>query len=266
MDLVMSKEFFIRNTVVAALTLFMMFSVTALDFNVDVAEIVDSSEYDLSYLNETDTVQTVSMSIENRGSIGCEYRLRGEFEYDNETFTRYSSPHQLWQGSYTDAEISFIPMNYTGEVEASVYNEFCDEEKHVEDFTFNVTENTTSNSSVESETVSVTETDSNVSIGDVESGLMVPEEEPSFWKTSSASINNSQATLHYDAPIFRHGENITYTVLNSESEVVGSTEVWLNTEETFMDKVRDNFEYLIILVLVLGILGLLLERRKLTEK
>ena len=262
----MSKKSFFKNTAIIFTVLLLSFSVSALDFNVDVAEIVSSSEYDLSYLNETDTVQTVSMNIENRGSIGCEYRLRGEFEYDDETFVRYSSPHQLWQGAYTDAEINFIPMNYTGEVEASVYNEFCDEEKHVEDFTFNVTENTVSNESVESETVSVTETDSNISINDVESGLLVPEEEPSFWKTSSASINNSEATLHYDAPIFRHGENITYTVLNSESKVVGSTEVWLNTEETFMDKVRDNFEYLIILVLVLGIVGLLLERRKLTEK
>ena len=262
----MNKKSFFKNTSVIAAVLLLCFSVSALDFNVDVAEIVSSSEYDLSYLNETDTVQTVEMSIENRGSIGCEYRLRGEFEYDDETFTRYSSPHQLWQGSYTDAEINFIPMNYTGTVEASIYNEFCDEEKHVEDFTFNVTENTVSNETVESETVSVTETDSNVSINDVEQGLLVPEEEPSFWKTSSASINNSEATLHYDAPIFRHGENITYTVLNSESEVVGSTEVWLNTEETFMDKVRDNLEYLVILALVLLVSGLLLERRKLTEK
>lgn len=254
-----------RKLVLAVILLLTASTVSSLTFDVEVSEVVNLSDYDLQHMNETEHLHTANVTLENRGSIGCTYRLKGEYEYNDETFTRYSESYPLWSGNYTLAELNHVPMNYTGEVETSLYAEFCDTEKHLENFTFEVTENTTVNETVESETLDVADTRSQVEL-DQEEGLLVPEEDPGLWKTSSAQIRNGGSTVEYDAPIFREGVNITYTVLNNESEPVGTTEVWLNSEETVQDRLRDNMVYILVALLLIVNAVLLLERRKLAEK
>jgi len=60
--------------------------------------LTDSSEYGTEYRNNT-AVQQINTTILNAGSVGCEFRLKGEFEYANQTQIRYSSPYALFPGS-----------------------------------------------------------------------------------------------------------------------------------------------------------------------
>lgn len=252
--------------VLTMVLLFLTSTGSALDFNVEVSALLDSSEYNIEYTNETKDLQTIKGAVENRGSIGCSYRLMAEFEYGNETYTRYSESHDLWPGGVAEAELNFIPMNYTGPVETTLYTDYCDTQKEVESFSFNVTELTVSNATVTSETREVNSSGSVVGFEEVEEGLLVPEESPPYWKTASSEVKNGEAVLSYDAPIFREGVEMSYTVLNNDSEVVGTTEVLLEPRDSWIETVKP---YLIPAVLAVSLLFnavLLVRRRKAPEK
>jgi hypothetical protein len=110
-----------------------------------------------------------------------------------------------------------------------------------------VTESTSINSSVDSRTVSVSE---NSAVVDVEGDTLIPQKEPSYWKTSSADVTNGTTQIEYDAPIFDEREEITYTVLEN-GEIKGSTTVSLEPEPSLKEKLLDRK-----LEIALGLLGI----------
>ena len=257
----------VRTCLSAAVILVLFFPVASgLTFEVDVAELTDHSIKDLNHSDEVETVQEINGTIENIGSIGCTYRLKAEFEQGNETFERFSSPYSLWQGDYIRGEILYVPMNYTGTVDTDLSVTYCGQEKNVSSFSFNVTENTLPEQEMESRTVEASEDSATVELEEGEK--LVPEEEPSYWKTSSAEINNRSAQIEYDAPIFEASETITYSVLEDE-EVIGRTEVQLEPEHTLTEKLwKQRMKILggLLLLSVLGNLLLYLRHRGLLEK
>jgi hypothetical protein len=148
-------------------------------------------------------------------------------------------------------EINYIPTNYTGEIETNLSLQYCGQEKQLESFSFNVTENTTINSTVESRTVSSNRESTEL---EVEGDKLVPEEEPPYWKTSSAEIVNGTAEIEYDAPIFDRQEEITYTVIE-DGEIQGSTEVTFEPQPTFKEKIMDRKLEIVSAVLGVSILA-----------
>ena len=224
------------KTALPLLLIFLLPAAAGLSFNVDLEVLTDHSVKDLQYDNRVEAVQNVNASISNVGSIGCTYRLKTDYSYANESFTSYSSPSPLWQGDSDRLTVSFIPRNYTGTVETNLSLNYCGQEKDVDSFSFNVTENTTSEGEISSRTVSVTEKSAEV---EIENGtVLVPDEQPSYWKTSSAEIINGSTEVQYDAPIFEKEETITYSVLQ-DGEVIGETTVKLEPEPTFWEKVQN---------------------------
>ena len=219
--------------------LFLASAASALQFDVNVNALTESSEYGVEYKNNT-TVQQVNTTVLNGGSIGCTFRLKGEFQYANQTRTRYSSPYKMFPGAERTMQLHFIPENYTGQVETTLYNQYCDQEKEIKKFNFTSPESVMANKTIESETLDVNDTASNVRI-EADQGRLVPKEAPPYWKTGSAEIVNGTTTIKYEAPIYTEGENITYTVLNSQNKLVGETEIHLKVEETMLDKIENNF-------------------------
>jgi hypothetical protein len=207
-----------------------------LSFNVDLAALTNHSVKDLQYDEEVEAVQNVNASVTNVGSIGCTYRMKADYSYGNESFTRYSPPVPLWQGESDRLEVQFMPLNYTGEVDTNVSLEYCGQTERITSFSFNDTQNTTSDVALDSRTVSVSQDSATVEVdrGD----LLVPKEEPSYWKTSSAEVVNGTSTVEYDAPIFEEGESITYSVISNGS-VVGKTEVRLEPDPTLWEKLQE---------------------------
>lgn len=243
---------------VLLLVLFLASTASALQFDVEVGALTDSSEYGIEYRNNT-TVQQVNTTVLNAGSIGCQFRLKGEFEYANQTQTRYSAPYALLPGAEALMQLYFIPENYTGQVETTLYNEYCGQEKQIKQFNFTSPESVIANSTIESKTLSVNRTGSRVNI-DLEDGRLVPKEAPPYWKTGSAEIINGTTTVEYDAPIFSEGENLTYTVLNSQNNIVGETSVHLKAKETIWDKLENNLLLILLGISVLVNLGLVILR------
>jgi|AntRauMinimDraft_2_1070382.scaffolds.fasta_scaffold00551_3 hypothetical protein len=217
---------------------FLISTASALQFGVEIGALTDSSEYGTEYRNNT-AVQQINTTILNAGSVGCEFRLKGEFEYANQTQIRYSSPYALFPGSEAMMQLYFIPENYTGQVDTTLYSEYCGQEKLIKEFNFSSPESVVSNNTMESITRSVGTTSSIIDI-ESENGRFVPKEAPAYWKVGSADIVNGTATIEYDAPIFREGENLTYTVLDSRNNIVGETEVYLKAENTLIDRLEEN--------------------------
>jgi hypothetical protein len=248
----------IRKIAIFLITIFLVSTTSALNFDVGVDALTESSEYGIEYRNNT-TVQQVNTTVLNGGSIGCQFRLKGEFEYANQTQTRYSSPHAMFPGAEEMLQLYFIPENYTGQIETTLYTEYCGQEKQIEEFNFSSPESVISNNTIESTTRSVTDTESNVKIGS-EDGRLVPKEAPPYWKTGSAEIVNGSATVEYDAPIFQEGENLTYTVLDSKNNVVGETEVYLKAEKTLWDRLENNLYKILLGISVLANLAFVVMR------
>ncbi len=247
----------------AFLVLFTVLSVSAvsaLQFDVQVGSITDSSEYRIQY-EENTNIQEINVTVLNSGSIGCQYRLKGEFQYANTTHTRYSDSYSLFPGAESVAKLHFIPENYTGEVRTDLYTEYCDQEKQIAEFNFTSPEKIIPNETVESETLDVTNYSSKARL-DVERGRLVPQETPPYWKASSAEISNNTATVRYDAPIFKEGENLTYTVLNNESRVIGETEIYLKESKNIWDKLESNLLFVLLGLSLAANFGLALQKLK----
>lgn len=248
-----------RKILFLVTVIFLISGSAALEFDVNVDALTESSEYGIEYRNNT-TVQQVNTTVLNGGSIGCTFRLKGEFEYANQTQTRYSSPYSLFPGAEEQMQLYFIPENYTGNVQTTIYTQYCDQEKQIKEFNFTSPESVLANNTIESRTRSVTETESTVKI-DSEDGRLVPKEAPAYWKTGSAKLVNGTATVEYEAPIFQEGENLTYTVLDRENNIVGETQVYLKAEETIWDRLENNLYKIILGFSVLLNIGLIIRLR-----
>jgi len=247
-----------------AITVFLASTASAINFDVEVGALTESGEYGIQYRNNT-TVQQVNTTVLNSGSIGCQFRLKGDFQYANQTQTRYSNPYAMFPGAEEMMQIYFIPENYTGQVETTLYTEYCGEEEQIKEFNFTSPESVIANESIESQTLKVNQTSSKVKI-DSENGRLVPKEAPAYWKTGSAKIANGTATVEYDAPVFTKGQNITYTVLDSRNNLVGETEVHLNVKETIWDRLENNILKILLGVSVLANLGFIFQRLRETRK
>lgn len=240
-------------------------SVSSLSFNIDVEELADHSLKDVEHSANVSQLQEINATVENVGSIGCTYRIKADFQKGNQTLERFSSPQPLWQGEYERLEINYIPTNYKGEIETNLSMTYCGQEKQVDSFNFTVTENTTVNSTLKSRTISSDDERARI---EVEGDRLVPQEEPSYWKTSSTNIVNGTAEIEYDAPIFDQREEITYTVLE-DGEIKGSTTVNLEPEPTLKEKILDRKLEITAAVLAISILGnilLILKQRGWLQK
>lgn len=253
-----------RKITFLLLIVFLTSTAVALQFDVEIDALTDSSEYGIDYRNNT-TVQQINTTVLNGGSIGCTFRLKGEFQYANNTQTRYSSPYAMFPGAEEQMQLHFIPENYTGQVDTTLYTEYCGQSKQIKQFNFTSPESVISNNTIESTTRSVTSTESNINL-DVEDGRLVPKEAPAYWKTGSAKVVNGSATVDYEAPIFQVGENLTYTVLDQRNNIVGETEIYLKAEETIFDKLEDNLFKILLGISVLVNFGFVILRLRDSSK
>lgn len=209
----------------------------AAEFNVQVA---DNAEYTQNTFKHSyqDKILNLNASIENSGSIGCEYRVRTEFSREDVTEERWSAGHALWPGSSDLMSINYLPYNYTGPVNASVELHYCGQQDEIGNFNLNVSERAVTN-----ETVPSTTRESNVSSAvvevEVEEGKMVPKTAPTGWKPSTVRIEEGEAELRYDPYIFQQSQNLTYTVVDGEGNVVGTSKVSLEPEVGIVSTLRD---------------------------
>jgi hypothetical protein len=244
-----------KNTLQILLIFLFVPAAASLSFDVEVGQLTDHSFKDLEYKERVSTAQDVNASIENVGSIGCSYRAQVKFQQGERNFTRYSGEKPLWPGENARVQVKYIPFNYTGEIEAEVSLEYCDQTKKVEEFSFNTTENISVEEKVKSRTVKSTDRKALV---EVEGELLVPQEAPVYWKTSSAKINDESAWIKYGPPIFEEKETITYTVLEN-GDIKGVTQVKLVSQPTLKEKIMDRkLEVFIVLLLISLVLNLVL--------
>ncbi|MFB6292565.1 MAG: hypothetical protein ABEI58_04190 [Candidatus Nanohaloarchaea archaeon] len=239
--------------VLLAALLVLLGGAAALKFHVNVDEELETAEYQLQYQNSTADLQEINVTIENIGSIGCSYRLKGLFD-NGEKVTRYSRSYPVWSGLSQLAELHYAPLGYNGTVNASIYLEYCGTEKFLRNITFEVTDTTRANRSFESRTLETNFTASEIKMRGVKEGLLVPVDYPAYWKTGSAEIDSGKAVVEYEAPIFRAGKKIKYAVLNETTrDVLGTTKVKLEARPTLLEKIRDRFEFILALLLAASV-------------
>jgi hypothetical protein len=204
----------------------------ALDFDVNVeptpeAGIFQPNSTHGNYFN-------ASASIENPGSVGCEFRVKGDIQQGGQDLTRYSAPYSMWPGDIDRAEFLYLPINYTGKVEANLSLQYCDREKNIDSYSFNMSERVIPNSTIKSKTLEVNKTNALVSLG-VEEAVLIPQQYPAYWKVGSVRVNNSRALIEYDPTLFKKGEEIEYTVIRNGT-VEGKTKVVLEDQEAWHEE------------------------------
>lgn len=204
----------------------------SLDFNVNVAPTPEASTYQPNssinkYFNAT-------VDIENPGSVGCEFRVKGDIEQGEQELVRYSKAYEMWPGNIEQAEFIYLPINYTGEVTANLSLRYCDREEHIDSYNFQMEERVVPNSSIGSKTLEVNRSNALISL-EVGEALLIPQEYPDYWKVGSVRANKGKATIEYEPTLFENSETITYTVVRNGT-VEGMTEVVLEDQETWYEE------------------------------
>lgn len=245
----------------AALVLVIFISpAAAIDFQVDIAGEAEASVYNVQNTTQGD-LHEFNLTMENPSSVGCEYFLRGEFERGNATERRYSNGYSVWPGSSTDMELKYVPVNYTGQVNADIDLIYCDTVRNVTDYSFNVS-TSTFESTFETETLEVDEESARARFS-IENATAVPVRAPPFWRVGSSEIVNRKARLDYRPSLFQHEESITYALMENGT-IQGRAEVSLEAPEpTLKEKIMEKrFEIASALafILLLGNLYLLRSR------
>jgi hypothetical protein len=244
------------RTLIALTILLIVPAASGLKLNVDVEASANHSVRDVQFKENVQDFQEFDVSVENIGSIACEYRLKAEFTHENEALNRYSNARGLWQGEYTQLSVGYVPVNYTGTVETDLFIHYCGLEEKIGEYKFNVTEKTLLNNSIGSRTVQVSENNAKIEIEEGE--MLVPVEEPPYWRTGPAKVENGTAELEYKSTVFDERETIRYAVLD-QGDAVGTTEVRLEPSPTLIERIIDRkFEVAAVLLVLSLLINLLL--------
>jgi len=235
-----------------SLVFLMVSTGTALSFSVNIDSVTDADAHFPKHDDNTTLVHETGVTLENTGSIGCVYRLKGKYRYGNKTQIRYSNPYPLRPSQTVDAELFFLPENYSGNVQVQLYSTYCDRENLIEEFNFTSLSQNIANNTLESRTRDVTEESAEVEV-ETEQGILVPQETPPYWKASSAKIRNGSATIHYDPPIYDDSRNLTYTVVNKEG-ILGTTKIRLKEQTTYMERLKENAVRILAVLLAFSLI------------
>jgi hypothetical protein len=251
-----------RAKIVLLLALFLVASssASALFFRVEVDQNLNQTTFDLSYDNVTEEIQTVSVAVDNIGSVGCEYRLRSVQNGENFTSVEYSRSYPMWPGSSSLMQVKYAPLNYEGEINSTLFLSYCGKSTKIANFSYTISENTTVNDTFESETLRATDEEVALDLP-VEKGYLVPVDAPPYWRVASTTINDGEAITSYSPPIFDEEETIEFAVVNrSTGKIMGSTTANLDPEKSLLEKARDNWLRIVLAISVL-LNALLIGRR-----
>ncbi|MFB6202878.1 MAG: hypothetical protein ABEK01_00125 [Candidatus Nanohaloarchaea archaeon] len=236
-------------------------------FQLNVDDTLIASHFSLEHDSEVRKIQNVNLTVENKGSVGCTFRLRTVFQKGGgERIERYSQRVPLWSGGARTVELKYLPRNYTGMVRADAYLDYCGKREKIGNFTFNVTERTVLDNRLDSTTVWSNSSNAKIRL-DVNQGTLIPYRVPAYWKTSSEKFNEGEAVIEYSAPIYTEDENITYAVMAENGSIMGKTKVVLRTSPGLWERLMDyRLPALYALVVLLAGLNLYQARDTLLQK
>lgn len=218
----------------------MVSGVSATNVNAEVDAMAEMDGYDVSAQSHPTGMREINLTVENSGSVGCNYRIMANLRYGNTSRRRYSDPEPVLAGGIAKPDLFFVALNYTGNVSGSVYSSFCGQREHLRNLSFAVDSGQTRVPAVNSTTVSVDDDYVNVSVN-MEEGYLVPRKTPPYWKAGSARVEDGEASISYDPPLFDTSESLEYVLVNG-SGAVATTKVDLEVERTFLQRILDRLE------------------------
>lgn len=222
-----------------------------ISFHVDVKEEADKSVKDITYNESIEDVQTISANVQNIGSLGCSYRFKANFRFENQSYSAFSNQEKLWQGASGELQLNYIPYNHTGQVRANLSIQYCGKNERIESFDFNVTEKTVNETRINTRTI---ESNSSNAILAVDEGdLLVPKDAPPLWNPTSGKIDEGRAVISYNPPIFSEAVALNYSVVE-DGEVIGTANVVLEEEPSLFEKIRKRSFEIISSILGLSLL------------
>jgi hypothetical protein len=227
-----------KALLILGLSLFLAASVSGISFKVQVSDVVDYDTVGLDH-QVNGSIVSVETSVENTGSIGCRYRLSGEFDNGERVTESWSNAVPLFPGGNSAVGFKHMVYNYTGRANASIDLSYCGETTDVGNFTFNVTERRIVNDTLESETRSVNSSAAVIST-EVENGTLIPETVPAGWKVPGASVTDGKAVLEYEPTIFHPERELSYFVVDEDGEIRGVTRIDLSYTPGIVEKIFAN--------------------------
>ena len=256
-----------RKTVLLTGIIFLLTATAVgLSFNVGVRDEAEVSTSLFEYNEEVDSLQNFSASVENPGSVGCKYRLKVDYETDNESHTFYSNPEPLLPGQERQVDIKTLPGEENRTWRGNVSVDFCGNEKVIDTFEYNQTQSVEDDwKMLESQVVEVTDTSATIKT-EKEDLLLLPKDVPPHWKVSYAESVGDEAVINYDPYLFEEGRKLEFIAFNETSgRIVGNTEFRAEQPEpTLQDLVVENLlNGLLVLSIIANILlGTILYRKQ----
>jgi len=203
-----------------------------LDFDVTVQPSIESQFIAFDHDNNSAPLHRFTVSAQNTGSVTCGFRMKADLERADQTITRYSGEQVIHPGDEQVLELEYLPYNHTGPVRGQVRVQYCDQETALGNISFSVHERVWTNTSLTSRTLQAGNDSATVELP-VDSGIMVPEQAPAYWRPAAARIINGTAVVRYDPPLFDPRERLAYTVYDPrEREAIGTVTVGLQEELT----------------------------------
>lgn len=251
-----------KAVLITGLSLFLVASVSGVNFKVQVSDVVG---YDTVGLDQelNGSIVAVETSVENTGSIGCHYRLSGEFERGDKVTESWSNSLPLFPGGNSVLGFKHLVYNHTGQVNASIDLSYCGQTADVGSFTFNVTDRKIVNDTLDSGVRSVNSSAAVIST-DVEKGTLIPETVPAGWKASGAAITDGRAVVEYEPTIFHPERELSYFVVGEDGEIRGVTRIDLKHSPGIVEKMLANKFKILLAASVLINLLLLARLRSLS--
>lgn len=246
-----------RQSIILLIILFFSISGTGYLINIDIAGRADAQTF-LGNTSINDSHFEATTTVENIGSVGCSYRLKGVFVQNDSTYRSYSNPAGLYPGDTADLELRYYPFNYTEQVNASITLQYCGQQRELMNDSFSIETRHRIERTIDSRTIAVEQDSAKIEL-DEQTGMLIPSEIPGRWKASHTKVTEGAARLEYEAPLFNPNQELTYAWVNTTTDQVqGQVSVVLEDQRTRFERFTADRGNVLLVLSLLGNLVLLL--------
>lgn len=247
---------------------------TGIGVEINLDSLAKQGVKDINYPENFSDTFHLNASVNNPGSVACQYQLRADTnQTDDKVINSYSNKETIYPGQTARLKLYQIPLNYSGKIQGDLTVEYCGKKEKVENFTtesLNQTELQIQNKTHEPREKTVNKTITTIETGKkIENTILIPYDTPGYWKVQPAKVENKSAVLKYEAPVFEKWRNITYIAVNQETqEPIAKVKTDLNENPTLKEKItRNKYQTLLAISIILNLATITyIHRRKARSK
>lgn len=211
-------------------------TVNSLNLNVEIAESAEHRTVDLQQSENFSNIHKVNFTVENTGSVGCVYRARTMYNYENSnTDESWSRGYSLWPGETERISTVNVIDNRSEVANVTVTINYCGRNARIESNELSIDAGPVNKTSKDNLLAEVDNESASVFLNQ-DADMIVPKESPDLWRLSHSKVESRESHIYYDPPIFRDRE-LEYYILD-DGEVEGVTSIDLDKNQSLRERLQ----------------------------